>query len=221
MLRRDLQIRMQIHQLVDACLFALAFWLAYVLRSNPDLGDLFSLAPVEPFDKYVWMYLVLIPVSPLILEAQGFYSRPLLCSRQTTAWQLFKGCLFTALVLILALFFFRLVIARSVVIWFGFISFLLVFCKEELLRHGLRSSLGQTQYRRRFVLVGSASETSRMSAELKARSHEGVEILAELNLNETPLEKLVEMLHEFAVNGVIINAKHSFFEEVEAVIKAC
>jgi hypothetical protein len=29
MLRRDRLIRMQIHQLLDACIFAVSFWLAY------------------------------------------------------------------------------------------------------------------------------------------------------------------------------------------------
>src|SRR5215510_894540 len=128
MLRRDRQIRMQIQQLLDACLFALGFWLAYVLRSNPDVIDLLSLPPVNEFGDYKWLY-ILVPAAPLILEAQGFYNRPTLCSRRTTAWLLFKGCLITALALILALFFFRLVIARAVIIWFGFVSFALVFTK--------------------------------------------------------------------------------------------
>src|ERR1041385_4360810 len=52
MLRRDRQIRMQIHQLMDACLFALGFWLAYVLRSNPNVGDLLNLPPVNEFRDY-------------------------------------------------------------------------------------------------------------------------------------------------------------------------
>ena len=37
MLRRDRQIRTQIHQLADACLFAASFWLAYVLRADPEI----------------------------------------------------------------------------------------------------------------------------------------------------------------------------------------
>ena len=37
MLRRDRQIRTQIHQLADACLFAVSFWLAYALRTNPHI----------------------------------------------------------------------------------------------------------------------------------------------------------------------------------------
>src|SRR6266403_1382085 len=124
MLRRSRQIRMQIHQLLDACIFAASFWLAYVLRSNPDVIQFFNLPPVPKFEAYVWMYLVLIPAAPPILEAQGFYSRPLLCPRRTTLWQLCKGCLFITLTLVMALFFFRLLIARWVVIWFGVISFI-------------------------------------------------------------------------------------------------
>ncbi len=52
MLRRDRQIRMQIHQLMDACLFALGFWLAYTLRANPDIIDLFGLGEwTAPFEN--------------------------------------------------------------------------------------------------------------------------------------------------------------------------
>jgi exopolysaccharide biosynthesis polyprenyl glycosylphosphotransferase len=60
-----------------------------------------------------------------------------------------------------------------------------------------------------------------MRAELKAKSQEAIEILAELDLNKTPLEQLITMLHEHAVNGVILSAKHSYFEQVEEVIRAC
>ncbi len=221
MLRRDRQIRMQIHQLMDACLFAVGFWLAYVLRSNPDVIDLLGLQPVNEFHDYVWLYVILIPAAPLILEAQGFYNRPTFCSRRTTAWLLLKGCVITGLALIFALFFFRLVIARAVIIWFGFVCFALVFAKEELLRLFLKSKLAQSSFRRRFILIGTKEETGRMRAELKAKSDEAIEILAELDLNETPLEQFITMLHEHSLNGVILSAKHSYFEQVEAVIRAC
>ena len=62
MLHRDRQIRRQTQQLVDAVLFAFSFWLAYQLRANPAIRDLFHLEPVHPFDSYSLIYLVLIPV---------------------------------------------------------------------------------------------------------------------------------------------------------------
>jgi exopolysaccharide biosynthesis polyprenyl glycosylphosphotransferase len=213
---------MQIHQLMDACLFALSFWLAYVIRSDLNVIDLLSLKPVNPFHDYVWLYLILIPAAPLVLEAQGFYNRPLMCRRRVTAWQLAKGCLVTVLVLILLAFFFhQVVIARAVIICFGFVSFGLVFLKEELLRFRLQRKLAQAQYRRRFILVGTKEETARMRNRLTIRAEHDVEVLAELNLHETPLQSLLSMLHEHSVNGVIISAKHSYFEQVETVIKAC
>jgi exopolysaccharide biosynthesis polyprenyl glycosylphosphotransferase len=221
MLRRDRQIRMQIHQFMDACLFALSFWMAYEFRDSAFLVEWFNLAPISPFEHFVWLYLVLIPAAPLLLEAQGFYARPMLSPRRITAWQLFKGCFLITLGLILVCFFFKVIIARSVMIWFGLFAFGLVFIKEELLRAAFRSKIAQAQYRRRFILLGTKAETTRMGAELKRLPEEGIEILAELDMNEAPVERLVHLLHEHSVNGVIISTKHTYFEQVELAIKAC
>ena len=63
-------MKMQIHQLVDACLFAISFWLAYELRSSRFIIDLFHLQPFDaPFESFVWLYVILIPAAPLVLEA--------------------------------------------------------------------------------------------------------------------------------------------------------
>ena len=223
MLRRDRQIRMQIHQLMDACLFALSFWLAYKLRSNEDVIDLFGLIPWNvPFETYVRLYLILIPAAPLILEGAGFYARAPFCSRRSTAWILLKGCFFTTIGLVLAMFLFRIPpVARGVVVWFGLISFGLVFAKEEALRRLATTRVARSQYRRRVILVGTRPETARMEQELRAKSEEEVEILDHLDLNEAPVQRLVELLHEHSVNGVILSARHAYFEQVEAAVQAC
>lgn len=221
MLRRDRLIRMQIHEVMDACLFALAFWLAYLLRANQSLIHLLKLPPLEGFDTYVWLYLVLIPVAPMVLEAQSFYNRPVFCSRRITAWRLFKGCLFTTLALILTLFLRRTEVARSVVILSGVIGFALVFAKEELLRYAFGSELARAQYRRRFLLIGTGEETERIRQDLKTNSPEDIQVVAEWNLNSGPLQHLVELLHEHSVNGVIVSAKRTLFDQIEAAIKAC
>jgi len=209
---------------LDACLFAFAFWLAYDLRGNQNITDLFGLTEwTQPFEIYMPLYLVLIPTAPLILEGQGFYGRPPFCSRLATAWILFKGCFYTSLALVLTMFLLRPnpPLARGLVIWFGFISFGLVFAKEELVRWVASTKLAQAQYRRSVILVGASDETARMRTELSSKSAEKVEILARVDLSETPVQRLVEMLHEHSVNGVIISAKHAYFEQVEAAIRAC
>ena len=51
MLRRDRQIRTQTSQLADACLVALSFWLAYLLRSNPAITEWLNLGKI-PEDAF-------------------------------------------------------------------------------------------------------------------------------------------------------------------------
>jgi exopolysaccharide biosynthesis polyprenyl glycosylphosphotransferase len=146
----------------------------------------------------------------------------MLCSRSTSAWILFKGSFFICLGLILTMYLFKIPpVARWVVIWFGVISFGLVFIKEQVLWQLARTKLAQAQYRRRVILVGAKDETARMEAELRAKSEEELEILARVDLAETPVQRLVELLHEHSVNGVILSAKHAYFEQVEAAIRAC
>jgi exopolysaccharide biosynthesis polyprenyl glycosylphosphotransferase len=118
----------------------------------------------------------------------------------------------------MALFLFRMSLARGVLVWFGGISFCLVLIKEELLRITFKSKFGRAQYRR-FILIGTGKDTTRMRSEFRAQ--DGIELVAELDLNDTSTERLVEMLHQYSVNGVILNARHSYFDRVEAAIHAC
>ena len=227
MLRRDRQIKMQVYQLVDACLFAFSFWLAYRLRSDPRIIHYFGLDPFDSntsFDKLVWIYPVLVFISPLVLEGQGFYSRSILSSRRVKYWQLFKSCFLMVLALILALFFSRmlvLAIARWIPVWFGGISFFLVVIREEIVTMLSRSKFAGEQHQRHFVLIGTREETANMRREIKARPEENIKIIAELSLNDTTVDQLVQLLHEHSVNGVILSAKHAYFEQVEQAIRAC
>jgi exopolysaccharide biosynthesis polyprenyl glycosylphosphotransferase len=101
------------------------------------------------------------------------------------------------------------------------ISFFLIFMKEELLRLGLRSKFARAQMQRRFLLVGTEGETARMREELHTRPEDGMVVLSEFNLNQKSLTELAHLLHEHSINGVILNARHNYFEEVENAIKTC
>jgi exopolysaccharide biosynthesis polyprenyl glycosylphosphotransferase len=221
MLRRDRQIRTVIHQLADASLFAIAFWLAYALRADPDIIRWLKLEPTSPFENFAWLYLVLIPATPLVLESQGFYDHPPLCSRGTILWPLFKGCVLITVGLMLTVYVFHLIVARGIFILFGCTGFCMVYLKEELTRMLLKSKVGQFQFKRRFILVGTDREISKMRSELKQQTDRSVEIVADLNLLETPVQQIVSMLHQYSVYGVILSAKHTYFEQVEYIIRAC
>ena len=223
MLQRDRQLRTQVYQLKDAALFALGLWLAHYLRASlaPEfLGWKFD--PIHSFDRFVWLYLIIIPGAPLILESQGFYQRPAFSSFRETAWILFKGCTMVTVGVILIIYFFYLGdLARGVIVLFGFISFLLVFLTEEILKATYRSRFGENQLKKRIILVGAAEDTKRMCEDIRFRKQYDIQVLAELDINQSSIADLVKLLHETSANSVIINAKHTFFGQVEKAIQAC
>jgi exopolysaccharide biosynthesis polyprenyl glycosylphosphotransferase len=104
---------------------------------------------------------------------------------------------------------------------FGGLSFGLVFLKEEALRLLYLTRFGQTQFRKRIILVGDAGDTGRLRKTLAERSPESLEVLAELDLNEQPVNELVRLLHEHSANAVVLNAKHTYFGQMEKAIQAC
>jgi exopolysaccharide biosynthesis polyprenyl glycosylphosphotransferase len=221
MLRRDRQLRTQLYQIKDAALFALGLWMAYLLRASLELGVLESRALV-PFGSFAWLYLMIVPVAPVVLELQGFYRRPLLCARPVTAWLLFKGCVFVTLAIIVIMFLLNMKeLNRSVIILFGLTSFVLVYVSEEILRWGYKSTYGQSQLNKRVILVGTTEDTARIRAELSAKTDESFEVVGDLDINDSTIEQLVSLLHKRSPNGVIINAKHTFFGQIEKAIQAC
>ena len=223
MLRHDQKIRTQIHQLADAILVAAGFWLAFALRSDPQVTEWLNLVtiPSDALDNSVWLILPLMPVAVLVLESQGFYNRSAFCPRIAVLWPLFKGCLLITIGLVLATFIFHLLMPRIVATFFGCIIFALIFAKEELVRLVFRSKFAQLQYKRRFILVGEESDITRMCHELEGRKDETVAVVAQFDLGIGTLPQLVQMLHDHSINGLILNAKRAHFEQVENIIKAC
>src|ERR1043166_630803 len=108
MLRRQKQIRAQLQKLLDGCLFALALWSAWFIRHNYLKISWFGGYPdIEEFQEFVMLGWLMVPVAPLLLDIQGFYKRPLLARRRTTAWHLLKASFMAVLVLIFVVFLFK------------------------------------------------------------------------------------------------------------------
>jgi exopolysaccharide biosynthesis polyprenyl glycosylphosphotransferase len=123
--------------------------------------------------------------------------------------------------LVTVLFLRKQELARAVIFLFGGFAFLLVMVKEELVLSWMQSKLGQEQLKRRVVLVGMAEDTAQIERDLETKARGAVEVLARLDLHETSGEKLIELLHDRAANGVILSARHTYFEQVEKVIELC
>ena len=222
MLRRQQELRTQTQALVDTALFSLGLYLAHSLRTHWQLEIFGGTKEIEPFVSYRWLYALIIPAVPFILRLQGFYARPLIPFRHLTIWQLLKGCVWSVIGMILVLWLIRdKTTGRSVVVLFGAISFVLVLAKEEFVRAWRNTKLAKAQLKKKLILIGSPAETARLEAELSKGEHGSGGVVAQLDINEAPVETLVRLLHEHSANGVVLAAKHTYFGQIEQTIEAC
>ena len=249
MMRRERQIRIQVHQWMDGMVFALGLWLAHCIRSNWHLivqgfrnvvglkelahlvrYDVFGVPipdkpylpdPVAPFSEYLPLFWVLIPMAMFLLEKQGFYGQGLLASRRMKAWQLGKACFFSAIGLILVVYLVGAhAVARGVIVLFGFCAFALMLLKEELLLRFRQNKLVAEQFTRRVLLVGEASETGKLWADMR-KEQPDLDVVGEMDLNKTSTGELVGFLHEHCVNNVVFSARRTVFGRIEEAIQAC
>ncbi|MCX7872716.1 MAG: sugar transferase [Verrucomicrobiae bacterium] len=217
MLGRYRQLRKRLHQIMDAGLFAIAFWIAHFVRSTWTFGR----PPIFPFTEFLWLFGLILVLTPLILDIQGFYSRPLLSARRMVVIPLVRGSLIMTAILIFAIFLSRQDLARAVVFLFCPISFLFVFLKEEFIRVVYKSRFGQEQIIKHAILAGTTQDTVWLKEQLQRRARFGLKIIAEIDLNRDGVDKLINLLHEFSANCVIFSARHTYYEQVEKAVKAC
>ncbi|HOX04103.1 MAG TPA: sugar transferase [Candidatus Paceibacterota bacterium] len=220
MLGQQQRLHTQFHKIVDAVLYGLAFFLAHLLRENWDLEVFGGTAEIEPFYNYAWLLLVVMPMGPLALEWQGYYRRADY-SRRMGVWQLIRTGAILPVVVILILFLLKDMLSRSVIILFGGMSVAVMVAKEGVIWWWRRSRWGQAQAQRRFILVGTQKDNERFLREMRRRSSWGFRVVAELDLNREPVETLIGRLHEHSANGVVLNAAHAFFGQIEKAVQIC
>jgi hypothetical protein len=188
MLSRQRQLLTKLHKLLDAGLFAFAFWLAHAIRSIPVL-DPNQL--IKEFDAYAWLLLVIVPLTPPVLDMNRFYSRPVFYSRRETLYQLIRSGIWVSLVVITVLFVLKVEGARGVMLLFTPLAAGLCFLKEEVARRWTVARFGNKASRRRVILLGAfpagkpGEETQKLEKSLTTGSLGEVEIIARLDINET------------------------------------
>jgi FlaA1/EpsC-like NDP-sugar epimerase len=172
-----------------------AFWLAHWVRDLGYVTEILQRDDIHPFSTYAWLLLVIIPAAPFILQAQGYYDRPLMASRRRFSGSFSGAASGRWFCLVLISFLFRLQPARGVILLFGPISFLLLLLtKEEIIRRWVTSGVGQAQLRRRLILVGAAADTEKVRRELVEPAQMSLEVIAEVDLNRTTVDEFLRIV---------------------------
>jgi exopolysaccharide biosynthesis polyprenyl glycosylphosphotransferase len=219
----------QVNQIGDALLIAVVFWLAHAFREwlayvSPLklFGQYFEFSLIAPFRYYKWLYLVILPVYPLLLDVNGFYSRPLSLKRRNTLWILLKSVAGCTLVVIGVMYFFNLAaLSRGVVLLFAVFSVGALFAKDLVFQAHMRWRARRGKDATDILLVGSPERNAEFEKLIADHPEWNFRIAARLDPDAKSLQQLPAMLHQYAVGCVVFNVSQTAFSEIEKAILAC
>lgn len=210
--------RARLLQLCDGVLFVLALSLAYILRATLSL---FDLQAIEKFTDHLWLFPVLAYLGPTALASQGFYQNPQITSRLTVIWQVARGAILAMVAVISLLFLVRIQFARSVILMACGFGGMLVYLRHEIFIRFVAAPLSRSLWRQRVLWVGMGEENTKLRAALSFEERSQIESITEFNPRTDAIEHLVPILHDFAINVVIVNLAGLDAAQVQPVLTAC
>jgi exopolysaccharide biosynthesis polyprenyl glycosylphosphotransferase len=227
--RRQRDLIIQFNQLSDAVLIALVYWVSHAFREQLAylspfqlLGHTFEFSLIAPFRYYKWLYLIILPLYPFLLDVNGFYNRPQRIRRRQTLWILTKSVAICALIVIATLYFFGLMaLSRGVIILFSAASVVALLAKDLIFQAYMRLHARRGKYAREVILVGSQDRNDEFEKLIDEHPEWTFSVIAKLNPDTESLQKLPAMLHSNPVSCVIFNVTQTYFSEVEKAILAC
>jgi exopolysaccharide biosynthesis polyprenyl glycosylphosphotransferase len=204
MLSRHQQIYVQLLQVVDAAVVCLAMWLSHYLRyailpQIPwlDVGD------VGPFINYIWLSILLLPMTPLVLESNGFYRFQLAKLTSDRLMCVARSTLVILFILFAVLFIFHIpqeLVSRGVFLLFFPISILLLLLRDLAFRAWLVSQGRDMATRRHIILCGTTEERLVWRKHIEEIPGQPYLIASEVDLSECTLTHYIEILHEESID---------------------
>ncbi|PZR75241.1 MAG: sugar transferase, partial [Chthoniobacterales bacterium] len=221
MLARKQELNTQLQQLIDAFLLATALYLAYVLRLYGTVPLRFANYP-DPFQNYQWLFVVLMPFGPILLDLQGFYQSPLNKSVWRSFVQILRAMFGLSIIVSGCVIFLRLpLLNRTVPLFFIGIATIALLIKERLAVLYIRRRARRGEMREPVLLAGTPEDITALERTFTSEQKTLLEIVDRIDIGKRPISELVEAMHRYAVSRVIFAAGHTQLNKVEEAIGAC
>lgn len=216
------QFSIQLLQLFDGLLIWLSFGIADFTRSPIRLALGMSVSDDGGLSEMMWAVYVMVPLTPLVLEKFGFYTRPLSTRRAQRFYRLFQGMLVVGLIIGMMAIFGQMGGARRLVLAFGMIySFTLIFIRSSSSSRIAKVRAKKDGYRDAVVLAGSEVETSAFLADVDPEVLETWCVVAHFDLAKATVVDLDQLIKRESVSRVIFLAGHAEFDRVSRAVETC
>jgi exopolysaccharide biosynthesis polyprenyl glycosylphosphotransferase len=216
MLSQTRQIRVRLYQSLDGVLFIAALLLAYHLRSA---FSTWELPELEEVDKYLWLSPVVFVLGPLFMSGQKLYEETFDWTHKAAALGILKGASYLTFSLVVLLFLLRVQYARSVILMVGVLGGAFVYARYELSRWV--DSSRHLALRRRVLWLGKSAELSVLRAKMSATESSYIESLPDIDPDQCTSERLSGLLHEHAVNLVVVSLAAADLNKISDLLLVC
>jgi exopolysaccharide biosynthesis polyprenyl glycosylphosphotransferase len=212
----------QFTQFADAVLIAVVFWFAHAFREWMAYAYPLTFPAIAPFRYYKWLYLVVLPLYPFLLDINGYYTRPIEHRRGQVLWILAKSAAICALGITATMYFLRLAgVSRGVILLFAIASIGALCARDLLVEWYLRRQTRRGVSSRAVVLVGSPERNAEFARLLQENPDWRLLVVAQLEPSERTLAELPQLLHSQPIACVIFNVTQTSFIDIEKSILAC
>ncbi len=199
-----------------------AFWIAHTLRFLSTDFYFFSSKPIGPFSDFQWLIFVILPFGPIVLEFQGFYTHPLQKTLGKSLEQIARAIFWLGLIIAACSYFLRLdVPSRAVMPLFVVFATSALLLREHFSLAYYRKRSRRDDLRERIILVGTPTDVYQLRDGFTAEQVMETEVVAEIDIENQPIDDLIAALHEHSVNRVIFAGGHSHLNRLQEAIAAC
>lgn len=221
MLTRQQEISLQLNQIVDGLILALALYAGYALRSY-GIIDFDLLPAIPPFEGFLWMFFLVALFGPLLLELQGFYQYPLEKSVRRSLREMTQAGVWLGLLLGACVIFLKLSIpSRSAFLLFLVFAPLGLLARQMVFRVFYLRRLRRGGQGERLILAGEPQSMAAAMAKLSTEQRLEIEVVERVDLAEHSVASLVEAMHRQNVGRVVLAFETGDRGRLQDAITAC
>ena len=221
MISRKQELSLQLNQIADGLILALALYLGYALRRY-QIIDFDVLPEIPPLEGFLWMFLVVALFGPLLLEMQGFYQYPLEKSVRRSLGQIAYAGVWLGLILGACVVFMKLSIpSRSAFLLFIVLAPLGLIVREAIYRDFYLRRLRRGAHGEGIIIAGNAARMEEIVASLTPVQRLEIDIVERIDLEKHDVGALVDAMHRHSIGRVVLAFDSHHTERMQEAIAAC
>jgi exopolysaccharide biosynthesis polyprenyl glycosylphosphotransferase len=202
-MNRKQEISKDLPMILDGLTVGTCLWISYLLRSTGVIC-LDRLGEIPAFSLTYWMLALIIPLTPLLLDLQGYYENPLSQRFENLSAKIVKAGLWLILVMGIVSIFGRLEIpSRSVLILFLVMAPAFLLLRVGIMRKYLIHHYNQGIFGERSILIGLDADSELFLAGLSTSERLELQIVGKFDPQLHDAQIILKNIRQNAVGRVI------------------